>query len=568
MKLKNSLLMLACYWGFSAAAQKAISPSAHTGMDGVRRKLLMPGEVKDWQPEKFVGIFYWTWHTAHAHHPPYVPSVLLKDHPEAIWDYKHKVWPTTNSPFFWGEPLFGFYRDTDEWVLRKHAELLAEAAVDVIIFDCTNGNFTWKESYTRLCEVYSQMRSEGNVTPRIAFMLPFGNTVGGREILQELFTDLYRPGKYQDLWFRWKGKPLIMGMPEFTNGNKDMLEFFTFRPGQPVYNKGPERKDHWGWLEIFPQHGFRKGPDNRFEQVTVGVAQNWSEEKGLTAMNAAGAFGRSYTHTKGHAKDSGAVLFGLNFQEQWDRALELDPEFVFITGWNEWIAGRFEEWQGQTNAFPDQFNQEFSRDIEPMKGGHGDNYYYQMVNNIRKFKGMKQDQAKAGKKEYTAYSNNNMVRHAEGWKDKIYIDSTGRNDIIRLQIAEKNAVINFSASTRLPLTRPDSNWMMVFIDADNDSRTGWNGYDLLVADYSRTGNVMLHRFKQHAWEPVQLIPANIQSGKVTVSVPRSFFPSSPVLEFSFKWMDNMQDLLNIWDFYLHGDAAPIGRFNYHYRANR
>ena len=35
----------------------------------------------------------------------------------------------------------------------------------------------------------------------------------------------------------------------------------------------------------------------------------------------------------------------------------------------------------------DQFDQEFSRDIEPMKGGHGDNYYWQLVANVRRFKG-------------------------------------------------------------------------------------------------------------------------------------------------------------------------------------
>lgn len=29
--------------------------------------------------------------------------------------------------------------------------------------------------------------------------------------------------------------------------------------------------------------------------------------------------------------------------------------------------------------FIDQYNQEYSRDIEPMKGGHGDNYYYQLT---------------------------------------------------------------------------------------------------------------------------------------------------------------------------------------------
>ena len=45
-------------------------------------------------------------------------------------------------------------------------------------------------------------------------------------------------------------------------------------------------------------------------------------------------------------------------------------------------------WQQQYKAFPDEFSQEGSRDIEPMKGGHGDNYYYQMAANIRRFKGV------------------------------------------------------------------------------------------------------------------------------------------------------------------------------------
>jgi hypothetical protein len=65
----------------------------------------------------------------------------------------------------------------------------------------------------------------------------------------------------------------------------------------------------------------------------------------------------------------------------------VDPEFIFITGWNEWVAGRAEEWQGVTNAFPDQFNDYFSRDIEPSRGQLKDHYYYQMVSYIRRFKG-------------------------------------------------------------------------------------------------------------------------------------------------------------------------------------
>ena len=83
----------------------------------------------------------------------------------------------------------------------------------------------------------------------------------------------------------------------------------------------------------------------------------------------------------------GAVNHGYNFQEQWKRAFELEAPFVMVTGWNEWIAGRWGE-AGGPLVFVDQFNEEFSRDIEPMKGGHGDNYYYQLVANVRRFKGV------------------------------------------------------------------------------------------------------------------------------------------------------------------------------------
>ena len=78
--------------------------------------------------------------------------------------------------------------------------------------------------------------------------------------------------------------------------------------------------------------------------------------------------------------------WGHNFQEQWQRVFELNPPFVMVTGWNEWIAGRWGKPDGPL-VFVDQFDQEFSRDIEPMNGGHGDNYYFQLVANVRRYKG-------------------------------------------------------------------------------------------------------------------------------------------------------------------------------------
>jgi len=156
--------------------------------DGVGRKLPTHDVVGDPKQDKFVGLFYWTWHERQSRNKSAldVTKYLIRD-PDAVDDFDNPIWPEGNGyPWFWSEPLFGYYKSTDEWVLRKHAEMLADAGVDVIIFDCTNGIITWKESYTKLCEVFTEARKDGVETPQIAFMLPFWETPGGKEIIYRI----------------------------------------------------------------------------------------------------------------------------------------------------------------------------------------------------------------------------------------------------------------------------------------------------------------------------------------------------------------------------------------------
>ncbi|MBX3256773.1 MAG: hypothetical protein KF862_21735 [Chitinophagaceae bacterium] len=561
--------------------------------DAVGRRLPAYEEVGDIKKDKFIGLFYWTWHTQPgSKNPPFNVTEYLARNPKAVHDYNNPIWPKRNSPWFWGEPLFGYYLDTDEWVLRKHAEMLSDAGVDVLIFDCTNGNITWKESYMKLCEVFTQARKDGVRTPQIAFMLPFWLTEGGKEIIREIYRDLYKPGKYKDLWFMWKGKPFIMAMPEFAQDLKDkpadpklskeISEFFTFRPGQPVYNKGPEKPDHWGWLEITPQHGFVKKEDGGFEQATVGVAQNWTKERGLTALNATGSFGRSYTHEKGHITEPGAVNYGYNFQEQWEHALKINPELIFITGWNEWIAGRYEVWQEQTNAFPDQFNQEGSRDVEPMKGGHGDNYYYQMVSNIRRFKGMPKPEAASNAQtilvdgkftewntvapSFRSYKGNTIHRNHPGWGSLVYTNATGRNDIVLSKVARDNDHVYFYVETAAPLTsHTDPGWMRLFINIDKDKNTGWEGYDFVINRINPGKKAILEKTDAAwNWQKAGEVDYAVQGNKLEIKVPKALLGITGEPDFEFKWSDNMQQPNDIMDFWLYGDVAPAGRFNFHY----
>lgn len=589
MKYCTVLLLLA-FCLQSRAQSPGISAIA---TDAVGRTLPGYEQVGAPKKDKFVGLFYWTWHTQQSkNNPPFNVTEYLSRNPKALDDYSDPIWPKRNSPWFWSEPLFGYYLDTDAWVLRKHAEMLADAGVDVLIFDCTNGNITWKESYMKLCEVFTQARKDGVRTPQIAFMLPFWLTEGGKEIIREIYRDLYKPAKYKDLFFMWKGKPLIMAMPEFADDMKDkpsdpaltkeIKSYFTFRPGQPVYNKGPEKPDHWGWLEIAPQHGFVKTANGGFEQVTVGVAQNWSKARGLTAMNAPGAFGRSYTNANGHDSTEHAVNYGLNFQEQWERALEINPEFIFITGWNEWIAGRYDVWQQQTNAFPDECNQEGSRDVEPMKGGHGDNYYFQMVSNIRRFKGMPKPEVVSkpqtisidGKftewnsvtPSFRSYKGSTIHRNHPGWGSLIYTNTTGRNDIVLSKVAMDNDNIYFYVETAATLSpKTGAGWMRLFINIDNNKNTGWEGYDFVINRINPAAKAILEKTDAAwNWQKAGEVDYAVNGNKLEIKVPKSLLGITSEPDFGFKWSDNMQEQNNIMDFWINGDVAPAGRFNYRY----
>lgn len=568
--------------------------------DALGRKLPTTGTIKK---GRYVGIFYWPWHYQYRstnNKPLNLSAYLkanptLKSNPNARVSYDNPSWPT-DRVYFWGEPLFGFYTSTDKWVLRKHAEMLADAGVDVIFFDCTNGDQVWKPAYTALCDVFLEARKDGVRTPQIAFVTALGPVDGGQNAINQLYGQLYKPGLYKDLWFYWKGKPLLLSYPDLmtevpgnpagTQLHQEMKNFFTFRPVQPDYQKGPARPDQWGWLEIYPQHRYVKQDNGGYEEMPVGVAQNWSKERGLTAMNAPNVFGRSYTNAKGHDKRANASVYGLNFQEQWDRALKQDVDMIFITGWNEWVAGRHREWGKQPNAFPDQYDSENSRDIEPMNGGHGDNYYYQMVANIRRFKGVPGEQAASPRKtikidgvfsewslikpDFKAHKGSTIHRDSPGFQSYYYTNKSGRNDIIGTKVARDDKYVYLYVTTAKKITpHTNTNWMTLFIDIDRKKTTGWQGYDLAV-NRKQVGQTAIVEKKVNgsAWKKAAVVEYAYKGTGLELRIPRQLLENGQKnLDFEFKWSDNRQKEEDIMDFWVNGDAAPAGRYNYHYKAN-
>jgi len=557
--------------------------------DALGRKLPDHAAVGDPRPERYVALFYWTWHVdGKTDLGPANVNDILTRHPEAINDYQHPIWQEIGHVigYHWNEPLFGYYRGTDPWIYRKHAELLADAGVDVVVFDCTNGTFTWKEAYDVLGEVWMAARRDGVRTPQFAFLCPFAPHDDSRVNITKIYEDVYEPGRFRDLWFYWKGKPLLMGYPD--NLPEPIRSFFTFRPGQPDYRRAPSRPDHWGWLEVCPQHGYVEYEPGRFEQTTVGVAQNATDVLAPAAMNdPRGSYGRSYTKAHGFTNDPNATSRGLNFQEQWDYALKLDPELIFVTGWNEWIAGRYQNWQGTENAFPDECNNEYSRDIEPMRGGFGDNYYYQLVANIRRYKGIRAaplpsepvkvdidghfEEWAAVQPEFRHHKGSTLHRRHRGYGKTFYENTSGRNDFIAAKVARDARNLYFYVETAEPITTtPEPGWMTLMIDIDRSKDTGWEGYDYVVNRLKPTASQAVLERSQHgwAWDPVGRLEFRVAGSRLELCIPRALLKvrADSEFDFEFKWADNVPASGDIMDFYIYGDVAPGGRFNYHYRA--
>jgi len=571
----------------SAQAQtlpaRALTPDTWVATDALGRTLPTAGAAPAPRLGKFVGVFYFLWHGQHGKDGPYDNTLTVAD-PAA-----HPFGPL-GAFHWWGEPAVGYFLADDPWVHRRNLQMLADAHVDVIFFDATNA-FTYPTIYPLVCRIASDMRRSGTPAPQIAFLT---HAAPGKTVTQ-IYHDFYAKGKYKDLWFRWEGKPLILGdkagkMDDGSSMDPKVVDFFTWRnswawdPGQ----------DKWQWIDKYPQRAGWHDDPNRPEEVPVAVAGHPTD-----------SLGRSYHSDEqwGHGTEPPVDTQyrtpdtdkGLQFAQQWERALEIDPQFIFITGWNEWVAQRFAAGGTGTFAgrpqvksgtfFVDNFTEEFSRDIMPMKtgnkGGYGDNYYMQMVAGIRRFKGVRALPVAHGfhtpgsfpawsgvQPTYSDADDDTGHRDHDGWGKLHYTDTSGRNDIVSAKVACDAKNVYFYVHTQDSLTPyTDRNWMQLLINADLNPKTGWNGYDFVINSrvLSATTTTLKRLSDGKTW-PVRY---HATGNEMTVTVPRALLGLTDThrTTFDFHWVDNAPvggDPKQIADWWYVGDSAPDGRFNYRY----
>jgi len=534
-------------------------------------------------------IFYFLWLGEHNTGGPYDNTQLLAEDP---YD---PAWGPEGEHHHWGQSELGYYLSDDEYVMRKHAHMLADAGVDVIFFDVTNG-WTYESNYKALCSVFMDIRAEGGTTPQIAFLA----NAYADNVVANIYNDLYSQNLYPDLWFYWKGKPLILAplngmviLDRTITYSQEIQNFFNMRYSW-AWNAG---YNLWTWIDYYPQdYGWHESSSIP-EELSVAMG-HWPHEN----------IGRSYSNGSQPAHNiyglTGTEDQGINFTEQLSRLDTIDPELLFITGWNEWVAGRHvftgsgdpvthfigDPLQPGDSWFVDNYNQEYSRDAEPMKDGHTDNYYYQMIDGIRRYKGVRElptpsaattisidgsfsDWVSVGPK-YRDWKNDTTHRNHDGWGSAgPYINTTGRNDFITAKVARDNTYIYFYIETNANITSyTDNNWMMLFINADQNYANGWEGYDYVVnmAVNSATSTTLKGTSGGWNWTNVNTnVAYQVSGNKMEIRVARSDIgqgTGSDPIAFDFHWADNIQSNDDIIEFAVSGDSAPGRRFNYRYEG--
>ncbi len=528
------------------------NPSTSLGAVDSLGRMLPTEPISRAEKPRQVGLFYFLWCGEHGRHQPYDVAKITAEDPQAGYHPDSSLWGGIGTYHHWGEPFYGYYYSDDEWVIRRHMALFCDAGIDFLFFDTTNA-VIYEKNVKIVLRVLQEYYDAGYRIPKIMF---YTNTASGATV-EQIYRSVYAVNFCPDTWFYYEGRPVIIAVKE--ECSKEAQEFFNIKMSQ--WPNEPDKRGGWPWMDFTrPQRVF-ENLEGVPEVINVSVAQHPQLRFGDSVLyGETGNCGRSY-HNGANDPDPDAFLGGANFAEQFDRAVETDPPVVLVTGWNEWIAGR---WQGipeRPIMFVDCANPLYSRDLEMMRGGYFDNYYLQLISYIRTYKG--QDAANASETQVCCHvPGGNMHRNNDGYGTH-YSNTSGRNALAFLSVVINDNIISVTIEAHDTLS-DDHNGSLMQLFVTEERETG----GIYMTRFTETG-VVLSKTDSSDFRRVEAeaeISAEITERAIVYHIPRSLLPAGNVL-----WMkaaDSREPIEKGEDFYDKGDTIPAGRLWFVVQMNK
>ncbi len=571
-----------------ASEQVSAITDTWAATDGANRTLSTWKDVGDKRDARYVGMFYWVWHGDFAGTKVYDMTKSINETKEM-----NEFRIATMEEYWWAEPELGYYNANDYYVHVKNLIMMGNCGVDFIYLDYTNA--VWHQGYRALFDAYDYCKENNITVPRFTFFF----NVDSSKMIETAYKSIYKKGIQKDMWFYWEGKPLLMAENPGKLLDNEIESFFTYRK---TWAFDISESYKWNFIDEFPsKYSYTISPSLP-EYIPVIkshgaplVQHNTVPRKG-SSFNWLQPNKTAKTNERYETSDTG---LGIAFKQFWDRAIMIDPLIIGVTGLNEWTARAWKADKGLADNYTfmgkelnegdpylvDEFNIEFNRDIEPMKGGYTDNYYYQLVENIRRYKGMNRlpktitektitidgnfDEWESVEYKFIDISGDTLKRDAQGYiktKEHKLVNNTGRNDFVSAKVAFDSDNIYFMIETKEAITSyTDPEWMLILIDSDMNHKTGWEGYDYIInKDVISDTKTTLMKWSDNSWVDTKVVlEYRVNGNKLEVQVPiSSINVKVPSDGFYFKLADNVLGLDNIENYFVNGDTAPDRRFSY------
>lgn len=559
--------------------------SSLCGEDALGRKINRIDSIKT-DKTRYVGLWYSVWLGGHKYQQKAIYDITKLEESEegmlALKSTEDNDLSKINEFHFWGEPLYGYYDSSDPFVITRHIELFINAGIDYLCIDATN-NVVYTDATYALLDLLMKFDEQGYNVPKIMF---YTNSFSGTTV-QKLWDKFYQNGKYNRVMFSPNGKPMIIGITKNNNNASDQTKYYPFNDYIPdeYLDKFDVRESEWPNGDHNPNSipwmswQYPQAVHEETNSICIDVAQHSHSVIYVSSKDP--ECHRGYNNITGQVE--GDYTSGLSFQQMWDTALnDVDNNInnVLVTSFNEWMAIK------QPNAtFVDVFDKEYSRDIEMMKGGYNDNYYLQLVSNIRSFK--YNPYVKYDKDEYSIDISSGVspiwsvvsscYQDLEG--DALNRDYVGAVNGLQYKAESKRNDI------RLVKTTHDSNYIYFYIECSEDI-TDYNGTDenymniFLKTKESEDNfmgcNILINREIKDNKGSVEVSTGGYNFNKVDeadisingnimqVRVPRRNIETNSTCDIEFKIADNVTEYKDVMDYYVSGDVMPLGRLRYGY----
>lgn len=550
-----------------------------------------------------VGIFYFLWLGQPYASGIYDVSKIIDEHGKDVVFHEEGGDISPNGQaHWWEEPLYGYYNSADRWVLRRHMEMLTEAGVDFLIFDTTNC-VLYEEVATAIMQLSQELRDEGWDAPQVAFYTHSRSI----QTINNIYNTFYRAGRYKDSWYCIDGRPMIIG---YTTALKDRREAKS--RGDTAYapeDLSQELQDFFYVKEACWPNDFHNANSFPYTEWVYPQPLNGNTMNVSVATHPMVPFSFSLTHEnwcnwgRGYDVVTGEnkhedIYRGTFFQSEWEtvHASDPQPEIIMVTGWNEWIA--YKQPYGGEYMLCDNVDMEYSRDIEPMKGGYEDAYFIQMIANIRKYKYESSDEALgdnvyktvdiAGpasewdnvKAVYRRVGNDNTRRDYYGGSQTVrYKTPAADNNIltVRLTNDSENLYFRIECEGEVNVTGKSS-WMNLFIGTGKPGKRGWESYEYVAGrvreDMNAASGVadvekLAPDFSgKKSGEAEFAVSGNAVTYKVPLSALGLQEGGADVLRIYFKVADGVENSSDIMDYYCTGRSLPMGRLSFEYKFRR